>query len=201
MSVDPETRAFYDREAAGYADYAAREAGAVTQWLEAVAAAMPEGGHLFDLGCGPGWGGGWFSARGYRVSALDASPGLAAEARARFGLDVAVGGFETLEAEAEYDAVWASFSLLHAPRAEMAAHLARIHRALKPGGTLYLGLKEGTGEERDHLGRAYTYYTLDEISARLTEAGFAIGDSARDTGTGFDGTPSRGLHVLARKHA
>jgi SAM-dependent methyltransferase len=65
--------------------------------------------------------------------------------------------FDQLEESAAYDGVWASASLLHAPAAELTSDLARIHRALKPGGLFVASFKAGNGEGRDMFGRYYNY--------------------------------------------
>jgi SAM-dependent methyltransferase len=129
------------------------------------------------------------------------SPGLAAEARRRYGLEVRVAPFEALEAEGRYDGIWASFCLLHAPRAELGAHLARLARALRPGGLLYLGMKEGAGEARDRLGRRYSYFSGDELRAALAAAGLAVEAVAREHGRGYAGGEETFLHIHARREA
>jgi hypothetical protein len=45
-----------------------------------------------------------------------------------------------------FDGIWASFSLLHTPKAEHSRHIGAMARALRPGGYLYLGMKLGEGE-------------------------------------------------------
>ncbi len=82
--------------------------------------------------------------------------------------------FADLAATAQYDAVWANFSLLHAPRAALPGHLAAIRTALKPGGLFHIAMKTGTGDSRDRLDRFYTYVTPDELTALLHAAGFLI---------------------------
>ena len=73
----------------------------------------------------------------------------------------------------------------------------RLHRALKPGGTLHIGMKLGTGEKRDALGRLYVYYTEAELTGLLQAAGFT--PTLRETreDTGLDGTPYSGIWIHA----
>lgn len=194
--MDRETIAFYDRDAAAYSDHMATLARAT--WTERFLGGLAAGSDILDLGCGSGWAAARFAAAGHRVTALDASEGLAAEARARYGLAVRVADFADLDEVAAYDAVWASFSLLHEPRGAMPGHLARIARALRPSGLLYLGLKEGTGETRDRLGRLYVYHGEAEIAGLLADAGFAVERSVVEEGRGYAGDAARFLHVIAR---
>ena len=95
---------------------------------------------------------------------------------------------DDLTETAAYDGVWASFSLLHAPKADFPHHLAAIHTALRPSGTLYLGLKLGAGEHRDTLGRFYAYYEEPELRDLLAQAGFADISSTSGEGAGLAGT-------------
>ena len=198
MAADRDTIAFYDREAVAYADYAARGAG--YDWLERFAARLAPGAAVLDLGCGSGWAADIFARRGFPVTAIDASRGLAAEAERRYGIAVRVMDFAAIDFEAEFGGVWAAFSLLHAPGEAMGAHLARIHRALVPGGWLYLGLKAGSGEGRDRLGRLYSYWGPAQIAGLLTRTGFTDVEAAISADDeGYDGSPTALLHVMARR--
>lgn len=153
-------------------------------------------GFVLDLGSGPGSDSAFFLRRGLRVRALDATPAFVDHARTN-GVDAHLGTFDDVTEVAEYDGVYASFSLLHAPRAEFSRHLAAIHRALKPGGVLFLGLKLGTGEHRDHLDRYYTYFSRSEIEAGLSEAGFSIDRVTTGMGRGLAGSYDGFILVLA----
>ncbi|RMH41970.1 MAG: class I SAM-dependent methyltransferase [Alphaproteobacteria bacterium] len=196
MTADRETLAFYDSAAPRYAARFSR--ARPDRDLAAFIAALAPGARVLDLGCGPGQGAAMLRDAGLVVDAVDASEGMARLARERFGIDVTVQEFSDIDAVARYDGIWANFSLLHAPRAEMPAHLRRLHRALKPGGLLHLGLKLGRGEGRDHLGRFYAYYEEAELDALLRAAGFA--PVARRTGraTGMAGTPDPFIIMRAR---
>jgi ubiquinone/menaquinone biosynthesis C-methylase UbiE len=186
MTADRRTIDLYTEKAA---DYAARfQSGEPRPRLEAFIDALPEGGHALDLGCGTGSAAARMRDRGLTVTAIDASPGMADLARDRFGLEVTVATFDELSGDALYDGVWASFSLLHAPREDMPGHLAAIHRALKPNGRFVIGLKTGTGTHRDALGRRYTYYTEDELMGLLQAAGFTPERTETGSGKGLDGT-------------
>jgi SAM-dependent methyltransferase len=193
---DRPTLDWYTREAAAYADYArAAECPA----LDRFAAMLPAGGEVLDLGCGSGWAADRLNDAGFRACALDASPGLAEEARRRYGVEVTLGHFEDLEGAEAYDGVWAAFSLLHDSREAMPRHLARLRRVLRPGGVLYLGLEEGEGESRDSLGRLYTYFREPEVQGLLEVAGFSVLASETEPSTGYDGAAVDALHVFARR--
>ncbi|MFN3259702.1 MAG: class I SAM-dependent DNA methyltransferase [Pikeienuella sp.] len=196
MSGDEETLAFYDREGAAYADWSAPKGEYA--WLEKFLSMAPEG-RLLDYGCGGGWAAKRMLDAGRKVEAFDGSAGLAAEASKLTGINVKVMRFEGLDAVARYAGIWASFCLLHAPRAAMEGNLARIARALRPGGLLYLGLKKGEGEARDSLGRFYSYFGREEIGRLLAEAGFRDIDLREKQGGGYDGVPEEVMHIFCRK--
>jgi superfamily II DNA or RNA helicase/SAM-dependent methyltransferase/SOS-response transcriptional repressor LexA len=119
--------------------------------------------HILDAGCGSGRDAKAFAEAGYQVTAFDASAGLARLASAHCGFEVAVRRFEDVDEVAEFDGIWCCASLLHVPLSEMPAVLQRLWRALRPGGTVYLSFKHGTGE-RVHDGRRFT--DIDEAVLR-----------------------------------
>ncbi len=154
---------------------------------QAFADAVGAGGYVLDLGSGPGSDSAFLMRQGLKVRALDATPAFVDHAREN-GVDAHLGTFEDVTEEAEYDGIYASFSLLHAPRADFPRHLSAIHRALKPGGQLFLGMKLGTGEHRDDLDRYYTYYSQPEIEAALADAGFTLDRCVTGMGKGLAGS-------------
>ncbi|PTW51531.1 class I SAM-dependent methyltransferase [Rhodovulum kholense] len=197
--TDARTLAVYAARAEAYS---AIHHGQVAQdRLAAFIARLPKGGAALDLGCGPGWAAAEMAAAGLRVTALDACPEMAAAARARYGIKVEVAGFADLAAEAAFDGIWAHFSLLHAPRAALPAHLAAIARALRPGGVFAVAMKQGQGEARDRIGRLYTYVAPADFRGEVTRAGLTVEAEETEPGTGFDGSPFASLYLLARRAA
>ncbi|MBL3561168.1 methyltransferase domain-containing protein [Rhodovulum sulfidophilum] len=194
---DADTLAVYAARAEAYS--AIHHGRVAQERLAAFIARLPAGGTALDLGCGPGWAAAGMAAAGLCVSALDACPEMAAAARTRYGIKVEVAGFADLEAEAAFDGIWAHFSLLHAPRAALPAHLAAIARALRPGGVFAVAMKQGDGEARDRLGRFYTYVTPKGFRAELERAGLTVEAEETEPGTGFDGSPFASLYLLARR--
>lgn len=185
---DPETLAVYARAAGDYArGFASTKNPDQSRDMAAFLAFVPDGGRILDYGCGPGQWAAAFRDAGYEVDATDATQTMADLARDRYGIEVRVERFEDLQADGLYDGIWANFSLLHAPRAEFSDHLTRIHAALRPGGALHLGMKLGTGEGRDALGRFYTYYEEDELVSLLNTAGFTVTRTHRGNGKGLAG--------------
>ncbi len=188
---DKDTLAVYAKAAGDYADRFARiEDADVDQFsdLTAFFELLAENGLVLDLGCGPGQWAAKIREAGYRVEGMDASPEMAVLAKERFDLDVTVGVFEDLKTEGQYDGIWANFSLLHAPKADLPDHLRRIYRALKPSGAFHMGTKLGEGEDRDHLGRFYSYYQAEELTALLEDAGFTVVRKRTGSAVGLAGS-------------
>ncbi len=76
--------------------------------------------------------------------------------------------FQEMEFENEFDAVWASASLLHIPRNEIKDVLKRITNALKPKGVLYASFKHGNQEyEKD--GRYFNCYDETSINELINK--------------------------------
>jgi len=167
--------------------------------LAAFMLAVPKGGRVLDLGCGTGRSTAFMIEAGLLAEGLDASAEMAEIARTKNGVDVAVGGFETLDSVGAFDGIYANFSLLHAPKAEFPEHLVRISRALVSGGFLHIGLKTGTGEKRDALGRFYAFYTDAEITGLLADAGFVVIERSFGADAGLDGTVAPWIILLAGK--
>ncbi len=195
--ADERTLAFYSAEAPVYADAEVTD-DAIVQ-LNAFADMVPAGGDILDFGCGSGWAAAWFQDRGFQVRGFDGSDGLVEEARKRFGLTVDVGQFSEFRATNSYDGIWASFCLLHDRRDAMPDHLSRIRDALRRGSAFYLGLKTGSGERRDRLGRLYTYFGVDEITGLLTTAGFRVTEISTFRATGYEGRLDDCMHILATR--
>jgi len=148
---------------------------------------LPSGAHILDLGCGPGLHGAAFLSQGFEVSGLDASVAFVTAATER-GLSARLGSFFELDDYAAYDGVWASFSLLHASRAEFPDVLARAVRALRPDGRLYISMKLGTEDFRDAMGRLYGFHTVEELHKALGDVGMKVIWQETGRERGFAGT-------------
>jgi SAM-dependent methyltransferase len=167
---DAETLAVYDRQADEYVammrDYAGND-----PLIGRFIAACPDNAHVLDLGCGPGGYAMIMAEAGLTVDATDASSEMIARIGDVPGITARVELFDDIAGVDVYDGIWASFSLLHAPRADMPRHLLALRRALKPGGVFFIGMKTGADGKRDDLGRFYEYYGKDELEGLLNDAG------------------------------
>lgn len=196
MSVDKETVSVYGREADRYADMTndLDDLPALTDFI----GRLPRGGHALDLGCGPGWAAARMAAEDLRVTATDATPEMVDMARKFPGVRAELATFDDVKGEAIYDGIWAHFSLLHAPRADLPRYLEALSKALKPGGWFHIGMKTGTGEKRDPLGRRYTYVTASELDGLLRDVGLTPEASETGAEKGLDGVMAPWVTILAR---
>ena len=196
-AFDPETLAFYEAEAGAYVT---ARPEAVASHLSAFLKLLPPGGSILELGCGGGMDAAYMIERGFVVYPTDGVPAMVKQAEARLGRPVRLMRFDELDAHQAYDAVVASASLLHVPRDGLSDILARIWRALKPGGWHLASYKTGGDEGYDEIGRYY-----NRPSAALAEASYrAAGDWAEYNVTesfepGYVGKPSAWLKISAQK--
>ncbi|MGX1787512.1 class I SAM-dependent methyltransferase [Bosea sp. NPDC055332] len=193
---DRATLDFYTDEAETYAGRA-RELGAAR--LRRFAESILAGGQVLELGCGGGQDSEALLALGLDVTPTDGSPELAAQAQKRLGRPVPVLLFEDLVADAAFDGVWANACLLHVPRPALPGILARVQRALRPGGVFYASFKAGEAEGRDRFGRYFNYPDAAWLRSAYGDAGWRSLDIAEDIGGGYDNEPTRWLHVTAIK--
>ncbi|QJF50129.1 class I SAM-dependent methyltransferase [Roseobacter ponti] len=166
--------------------------------LAAFIAALPDGADVLDLGSGPGAAAAAMARAGLRATAWDPVAEMVTLAARNEGVAAEQKGFDDLTGTACYDGIWASFSLLHAPREAFPRYLAAIARALRPGGVFHIGMKTGTGSKRDGIGRLYTYYTTKELSGLLAAAGFTVSDVTTGEDAGLDGVIAPWVRIIAR---
>ncbi|MEL7176377.1 MAG: class I SAM-dependent methyltransferase [Pseudomonadota bacterium] len=165
--------------------------------LDAFIAAMPKGAHVLDLGCGPGNSAVHMVAAGCAVTALDASEEMVAIANTLPGVTARHARFEDITGTDLYDGIWASFSLLHAPKAKMPTYLAALNKAAKPGARLHLSVKMGEGEETDSIGRFYAYYTQPELEKLIAAAGFRVQGHLKGIDRGLSGDMAEWIAIEA----
>ncbi len=196
MSADAETIAFYDRDAAAYAAHVA--AHGLRPSLETFEAALPRNARVLDLGCGGGQDAAWLHDGGHAVTAMDASPGLAREAKTRWDIDVRVADFSTLDDINTFDGVWSAAALHHAQRDHLPDIFARIARALRPGGAFSATMKAGE-DRRDSLGRFYCAMDAAAAHALFDEHAWADVHIRATEGAGYDAAATPWLVLTARR--
>jgi SAM-dependent methyltransferase len=196
VPADILTTQFYDKEAAEYA--AVPPHGTFLEYRNRLVSLLPGRAHILDLGCGGGHDGRAFRDAGFEVTALDASAAMAALASARIGRNVIVRSFQELNFVKQFDAVWASASLLHVPFDELPDVLIRVRRSLRTVGLLCASFKEGEKDRRDQNGRLFCAMTEALLREHLTHAGFDIDIIDQYQGRGSDAMPTTWLWVFCR---
>lgn len=196
-SHDPVTLEFYARVAP---DYVARTPEGINRDLPGFLDRLPAKATILELGCGSGRDADYMAQRGFSIDPTDGVAEMAALAAARLGRPVRIMRFEELDASEAYDAVYASYSLLHVPRSGLVGVLGRIWRALRPGGWHMATYKSGGSEGRDGLDRYFNYLSPQQAEAFYRMTGvWAAFEMTEGVGGGYDDRPSAWVNVIARK--
>lgn len=152
------------------------------EWLRPFFRAVPRGAEVLDLGCGCGVPDAQLLAERFRVTGIDISDVQVDRARrlvpnARF---VRADMTEVRFRPETFGGVLCLYSLVHVPVEEHRPLLDRIHRWLRPGGTLLLitGVTGFTGVEENWLGTNARMYWSHADGATyekwLLELGFEV---------------------------
>jgi 2-polyprenyl-6-hydroxyphenyl methylase / 3-demethylubiquinone-9 3-methyltransferase len=161
-----------------------------------IAARIPQGCRLLDVGCGAGIAAEAFARKGFRVTGLDAGAALVEVAQAHadpaLGIAYRAGTTADLIAEgARFPVVTALEVIEHVD--DPAAFVAELARLLEPGGQLFLSTLNRTAASflTAKLGAEYLlrllpvgthdwkrFITPGELGAMLREAGLRVTDIA-----------------------
>jgi SAM-dependent methyltransferase len=132
----------YDKEAPGF-DAHPYPATSHEAFVGRLLDTCPVGGIVLDAPCGTGRYFGLVRASGRQVMGIDHSAGMLAEARVK-GLATALEqvGLQELAFEAAFDGAMTIDAMENVPPEEWPIVLANLHRAIRPGGHLYLTVEE-----------------------------------------------------------
>jgi SAM-dependent methyltransferase len=184
--MDPRdiVRSGYDAVSTAYRPDNAPEDGYAV-WLDDLAARLPDGADVLDLGCGCGIPAArWLCRQGFRVTGVDLSPVQIARARqlvptATF---VCMDMTEFDMPVASVDAIVFLYAIIHVPVDEQRPLIHAMRRWLRPGGWLLIivGSDAWTGTEDDWCdvrgARMYWSHASTATYLRWMEsAGFDIG--------------------------
>lgn len=137
------------------------------------------GNNVLSVGCGYGKDEAVLSAKGLKITGIDLSSKLLDEAKRRVpNASFLMMDMRSLSFENDsFDGVYCCASLHHLQRSDTLIALNEMHRVLVPNGILYVGVKEGAGEEWRQLGLEQvreTFFAKDEFGAILKSALFDI---------------------------
>ncbi len=196
-AFDPETLAFYADRAPAYHACTPEE---INCDLPGFLDRLPAGATILELGCGGGRDAAYMAGRGFAIEPTDGVAEMAALASQRLDRPVRVMRFDELDANGQFDVVYASYSLLHVPRSSLPGVLGRIWTALKPGGWHMATYKSGGVACRDDLGRYFNYLARFEAEACYRAAGdWQVLELTEGEGAGYCGRISPWVNVIARK--
>jgi SAM-dependent methyltransferase len=194
---DRQTLDFYAGQAESYIGHRAKKVDAgIARFLER----LTPGARILELGCGGGIDAAHMMSCGFDVEPTDGVAEMAALAESLLGRPIRVMRFDELDAVGRYDAVIANASLLHVPLTELTPILARIWRALLPGGWHFATYKTAAEQGYDEHGRYYNYLSGEEADRRYSDAGhWASIDFDERAGVGYFSAPAQWLTVVAQK--
>jgi SAM-dependent methyltransferase len=182
-----ETQQTYDLIASEFARQNWVADAEVAERLDELAASVPAGSIVADIGCGPGRDVMMLRARGLRVAGIDLSLG---QLRARDVPGLVQADMRHLPLQAgSVDCVWCWAALVHLPRQAVPRAVVEFGRILRSGGSMSMSIAEGDGEGFEvatpygsDRGRWFTRYREPEFTALLTAAGFCVRNIRRHRG-------------------
>ena len=134
---------------------------------------------VLDAGCGGGRDIPAFLKKGYQVEGIDFSSETIKRCREQFPeAKFFDGDIRKMDLpDKKYDGLWASASILNLKKADVPKALSEFKRVLKKGGTLYISVKEGSGQKMipDQAGkRLFSFFSENELAELVIKTGFKI---------------------------
>ena len=132
-------------------------------------------GKILDAGCGPGRDSKILTEKGFKVTGIDLSERMIEIAEQKKGkyhrMDVRDLEFQ----DEKFDGVLANQLIIFFDGEEREKAFRELERVLKPGGTIFLGLKKGEKPfKRERYDSSITQYPLTEEKARELLENFKI---------------------------
>ena len=157
---------------------------------------LKPGNKILNLGCGSGRDSRYFLSKGYDVVSVDESKEMCRLAEKYIGRGVRNITFAELDYNNEFDAVWASASLLHISKNNLPEILRKIYCALMSHGIIYSSWKY-SGEDRIINGILYYNYREESIFSEFDSMSFNI-ESSWLTGDNM-GRRDKWINIIAKK--
>jgi len=134
--------AVYNAEARTYDDNL-YPADMQQEWVTRMLRVIPPGSAVLDAPCGTGRYFPLIASAGMRVTGVDQSPGMLAQARARnLAVSLEQCSLQDLSYSTEFDAVVTIDAMESVPPEDWPTVLANLRAAVRPGGLLYLTVEE-----------------------------------------------------------
>lgn len=167
---------------------------------------VTEGDAVLDIGCGPGNNAKLLREKGVRLTGIDLSAEMVTLAKAHVpGGDFRVGDIRELPEIGPFDAVVASFCIVHITPGETRELMARIASLLVPGGALYLSFMVGKNDGYEATSFSsggeihFTYHDPDQIVGWLADNDLSVVESRQSDYPEADGSVTTDIFLFARK--
>ncbi len=144
-------------------------------------------GTVLDAGCGPGHLTAYLKNLGVSAEGVDLVPAFISSARSNWpDIGFTVGSVHGLDVpDSSLDGILAWYSLIHCEPSQLPTVLNEFRRALSDGGRLVVGFFDGDDiEASDHMVTTAYRWPADELSRRLSMAGFIEVERLQRAGTG-----------------
>jgi cyclopropane fatty-acyl-phospholipid synthase-like methyltransferase len=165
--------ATYDDGAPEY-DQLGYPADTQREWVIRLAQRLPVNSLVLDAPCGTGKYFPIVAAAGHRVVGVDQSAGMLEQARAR-GIAVSLEhvSLRDVAHEHRFDAVLTIDAMENVPPEEWPIVLTNLHRALRPGGLLYVTVEEVTEAEVESAFAALSDQGVPAVRGEVIEGNVA----------------------------
>ena len=194
--MDHKTIEFYNKNASEYAKWRSTEKIDLAQKI--FCNELPSSGQIIDLGCGTGEKSIWFSQKGFKVDAVDASFKMLEIFESYKSVKIQQMDLNEIVFSKKYDGIWASFSIQHLEKKNQDLLFCKISKALNKKGIFYIGIHEGHKAYRDNLSRLYVPRTENELRKVLKNLNLRIFNIFREENFSFDNKPITIMHIYAK---
>ena len=194
--MDHKTIEFYNKNASEYAKWRSTEKIDLAQKI--FCNELPSSGQIIDLGCGTGEKSIWFSQKGFKVDAVDASFKMLEIFESYKSVKIQQMDLNEIVFSKKYDGIWASFSIQHLEKKNQDLLFCKISKALNKRGIFYIGIHEGHKAYRDNLSRLYVPRTESELRKVLKNLNLRIFNIYREENFSFDNKPITIMHIYAK---
>ena len=194
--MDHKTIEFYNKNASEYAKWRSTEKIDLAQKI--FCNELAPGGQIIDLGCGTGEKSIWFSQKGFKVDAVDASLKMLEIFESHKAINIQQKDLNEIVFSKRYDGIWASFSFQHLEKKNQDLLFGKISKALNKKGIFYIGIHEGHKAYRDNLNRLYVPRTESELRKILKNFNLRIFNLFREENFSFDNKPINIMHIYAK---
>jgi SAM-dependent methyltransferase len=165
--------AAYDDLASSYDEHA-YPSDLQREWVARVLRLIPPGGIVLDAPCGTGKYFPMIAAAGHQVAGVDQSAGMLAQARAQgiaFRLEQVA--LQDLSYAGSFDAVITVDAMENIPPEDWPLVLANLHRAVRPGGVMYLTVEEVEQAQIDQAFQSLSARGLPAVRGEIVEGDVA----------------------------